>query len=87
MYPFVVKATFWNDKEGSKEIHCLLYGDSMPAVAQRMEQYCDPEDLEIHCIGDELQLFEVSENIANILRLGCGIYADGLKIYLKEERK
>lgn len=46
-------------------------------------KYCDPEDLEIHLVGDEVQLFEVSEEIAIALRLGNGCYADGIKI-LKE---
>lgn len=84
MYPFVVKAEYYDfDSDEQKTIFCLLYGHDITEIASRMKDYCDPEDIEIHCVGDEAQLFEVSEDIAIALRLGNGCYADGIKI-LKE---
>ena len=83
MYPFVVKATYYDEDGEQKELHCLLYSTNIAEIAKRMITYCDPEDLEIHLVGDETQLFEVSEEIATALRLGNGCYADGIKI-LKE---
>lgn len=83
MYPFVVKAIYYDEDGEQKELHCLLYGTNIAEIAERMMKYCDPEELEIHLVGDKAQLFEVSEEIAIALRLGNGCYADGIKI-LKE---
>ena len=87
MYPFVVKAEYYDfDSDEQKTIFCLLYGHDITEIASRMKDYCDPEDIEIHCVGDEAQLFEVSEDIATSLRLGCGNYASGQEI-LQENKE
>lgn len=80
MYPYVLKATYFDTNYEQKQINCLIYAENMSAAAARIERYCDPEDLEIHCVGDEVQLFEVSEEIANALILGGGIFDEGIKI-------
>lgn len=79
MFPFAVKATFF-DKDEQKTIYLLLYGKDIVDIAQRVKQYCDPEIIEINLVGDEAQLFEVSEDAYYTAILGNGDLIEGAKI-------
>ena len=81
MYPYVAKATFYDEiGEDQKTIFCLLYAEDIAAVAQRLQEYCDPEEVEIRCVGDEYQLFEVDEDTYNSAILGDGDLITGREI-------
>lgn len=81
MYPYVAKAISYDEiKEDQITIFCLLYAENITAVAKRLQEYCDPEGIEIQCVGDECQLFEVDEDTYNSAILGCGDLITGRKI-------
>lgn len=70
MYPFVVKITYWDDIYNTfKPLNLLMYAESFAAVVKSIEdKYVDGiESLSIHCVGDSVQLFEVSNFIADLI--------------------
>lgn len=81
MFPYVVKTEYYDeDISGYKKLNCLLYADNFYDVCERIIKYCDPDHIEIDCVGDEFQLFEVTEDIANALIKGSGVYEDGIEL-------
>lgn len=80
IYPYVVKAEYYDeDINNYKKIYCLMYAKNAYDICKRIVRYCDPEHIEIDCVGDESQLFEVSEDIADAIIKGDGIYEYGIE--------
>lgn len=80
MYPYVVKTEYYDDEDKvNKKLNCLIYGNDFSDVCKRIVRYCDPDHIEINCVGDEYQLFEVPEYIADTLIKGDGNYDDGVE--------
>lgn len=70
MYPFVIKITYWDDISNTlKPLNLLIYAESFAAAVKSIEdKYVDGiESLSIHCVGDSVQLFEVSNFIADLI--------------------
>lgn len=70
MYPFVIKITYFDESsESFQPLNVLVYAESFAAAVKYIEdKYIDNIDnIEIHCIGDSVQLFEVSDFIADLI--------------------
>ena len=70
MYPFVIKITYFDeDSDSFKPLNVLIYAESFAAAVKYIEdKYIDDiENIEIHCVGDSIQLFEVSDFIADLI--------------------
>ena len=85
MYPFIIKAHYWDEYEEPwtlKHIQVLLYA---PTAADAVRQFetsnyvKNIDDIKAIYAGCEDQLFEVPGHIAKILAAGAGIYRDGLE--------
>lgn len=90
MYPFVVKVEYWDDFETPwtrARLNILVYADTFAEAAARIEdRYVDNiESIEVIACGDNSQLFEVSDKIANALIEGSGNYREGRKILQERE--
>ena len=65
MYPFVIKITYFDEFSDSfKPLNVLIYAESFAAAAKYID---DIVSIEIHCVGDSIQLFEVSNFIADLI--------------------
>lgn len=70
MYPFVIKITYFDEFSDSfKPLNVLIYAESFAAAVKYIEdKYIDDiVNIEIHCVGDSIQLFEVSNFIADLI--------------------
>lgn len=70
MYPFVIKITYFDESsESFQPLNVLVYAESFAAAVKYIEdKYIDNIDnIEIHCVGDSVQLFEVSNFIADLI--------------------
>lgn len=85
MFPFIIKAEYWNDLNDPwtlDHIQVLLYADSHSDAISKFENshYVDNiETIKAIAAGDEYTFFEVPGHIAKILAAGAGIYRDGLE--------
>ena len=70
MYPFVIKITYFDESsESFQPLNVLVYAESFAAAVKYIEdKYIDDIiSIEIHCVGDSIQLFEVSDFIADLI--------------------
>ena len=70
MYPFVIKITYFDeDSDSFKPLNVLIYAESFAAAVKYIEdKYIDDiVNIEVHCVGDSIQLFEVSDFIADLI--------------------
>ena len=85
MFPFIIKAEYWNDLNEPwtlDHIQVLLYAENHSDAVSKFENshYVDNiETIKAICAGDEDTLFEVPGHIAKILAAGAASYRDGLK--------
>ena len=85
MYPYIIKAEYWNDDADPwtlDHIQVLLYADSISEAVSKFENthYVDNiESIKAICAGDEDTFFEVPGHIAKVLAAGYGNYRDGLQ--------
>ena len=81
MYPYIVKAHYYDGDDTLQHIQVLIYASSAADAISQVEGHYipSPEDIKAICAGDEGQLFEVPGHIAKILAAGAGNYRDGLK--------
>ena len=92
MYPYIVKAHYWDDFEEPwvlKHIQVLVYASSATDAVRQVEdnQYISNiEDIKAISAGDDGQLFEVPGHIAKILAAGAAIYRDGLEAMETNEK-
>ena len=86
MYPFAAKVTWFDCINSTHKISfMLLYGENFTEVTNCLENYCDLENVEIHCVGDVGQLFEVNEKIFNCAIVGNGNITEGAEILRSTE--
>lgn len=88
MYPYIVKAHYYDGDDTLQHIQVLIYASSAAdAISQVEDHYIpSPEDIKAICAGDEGQLFEVPGHIAKILASGAGVYRDGLNVLETNEK-
>lgn len=88
MYPYIVKAHYYDGDDTLQHIQVLIYASSAAdAISQVEGRYIpSPEDIKAICAGDEGQLFEVPGHIAKILASGAGVYRDGLNVLETNEK-
>lgn len=79
MFPFIARATFYEEDE-QHEITTLLYANSLSDAAQIMDDYCRPEVLELHYVGCDGDIIELPQGVANAIILGNGDYREGYRI-------
>lgn len=86
MFPFIIKAEYWNDLNEPwtlDHIQVLLYADSISDAVSQFEnsRYVgNVESIKATAVGDEYTFFEVPGHIAKILAAGAGNYRDGLRL-------
>lgn len=92
MYPFIIKAHYWDEYEEPwtlKHIQVLLYA---PTAADAVRQFetsnyvKNIDDIKAIYAGCEDQLFEIPGHIARILAAGGGVYRDGLEELATDEK-
>ena len=83
MYPFIVKAHYWDDFNPQwefKHTHLIIYANDFADAAQQAESYLSKvESMEIYSCGEGEMLFEVPGHIADILIAGICNYNEGLE--------
>lgn len=88
MYPYIVKAHYYDGDDILQHIQVLVYASSAADAVSQIEGNYIPaaEDITAICVGDEGQLFEVPGHIAKIFTEGMGVYRDGLRTLETNEK-
>lgn len=67
MYPYVCKIRYYEDVD-EKKLNLLLYASNFEEAAHFAEGYAyNIVSMEIYATGDEVQLFEVTDEVADNL--------------------
>ena len=88
MYPYVVKTTCYDQDLVQKPLNFLIYASGFAAAAREIESLFGPDlaSIYIYACGEEGDVFEVNEEIADVLINGFGNYEEGLK-YIAEKNR